>query len=1124
MSLLIPVDGGVETLEILYEELPDAKDLQGILQQESVPLKVWMEAALAYYRTGRGEGLQTLLQQFGADSFEASSSNDKVALIAVLGTLAAYSAKCALELPLQHTGGSTYADAYSKLLGESLSHTNKALRIDGQDRYAHMVKAISLLYRKETTKAMQTIEEIIRKVEASGQAPFLPALIGKACVLCWENKYQQALEQFTVVLQLNPNVDASVRVAIARCYFALKKLDLADRALSSIFDHNPTDGVLLEAIMDLAIIAWNSGDEQRAVDYATKVFKANEKNARALNLLAEQFFKQQQYQQATNYATRAVKATSIKKVRAWGIYILAKTKHALGKFTSAENLYKNAEVNWSDFHLAQFGQGQLFLHHNNRDQANKAFLKVLKKVPNDVATLKYLATLHTSRGSYKGDLQAIKYADKVIGSYNGLNDVLELASILQRQRPEDALGKYQEALILHTKADPPLPPAYEVHNNMGVLLHMLGRYQESEASFSRSFRGISLDETKDKNEAAFSVSDSLSSPESLKTLLIPNNLTAFFNVGRLFEDSGKGNIAEKIYMAIIKQYPTYRDCYARLGLMTQGSDPKVSDGWFKQLEQLGGEEGKIDSTMLISSSLMERGLFPAAHQKLLEVTSVQKSHALANLHLGNVYLSGRSQSEERTLRYALEFYSAALKADPTNFYAVNGIAICLKKLGKDAEALDYFNKVTEARSNYPDAFINLGHVNMEKHLYSTASRLYQKAVEFCNDNNPNLADYYVYLSHSHFKVGEYVKATEAIKKSLSLRPDHSDTLYNYALLLQTQANQLYHLPTPNSVQLKEAASFYQEAATGFVKLRGVKESQKKVMFSETKRVRFEKICEQNASLAFTKAEKREKFEVDRDADMAAKRVIAVELLEKKKEQQEAERLKEAAKKEASRTKAEEDAKRLQEVAQKFEAAKELAATAKSRRRASTPKVRDPNTPKKKREKKPKEPKKKKTKKKKGRTFDDLEFSDSDDAEFDPEKADKKRAEEEEAEGEMSSSSEEASFDGSVSGEEEGGEEEPEKKQKTQKKRKLVSGGDGPGSFKRLRRSKPSEEPASDHLLSSDDLELSDDADAAPTGATPKNTQESANGDAMEVDEESPAKVVDAGNGDLLSDDEELFDA
>ena len=70
-------------------------------------------------------------------------------------------------------------------------------------------------------------------------------------------------------------------------------------------------------------------------------------------------------------------------------------------------------------------------------------------------------------------------------------------------------------------------------------------------------------------------------------------MTTTYNLGRLYEGMCEFERAESLYKGILKEHPSYVDCYLRLGCMARDREQiyEASD-WFKEALQKNQVSGK----------------------------------------------------------------------------------------------------------------------------------------------------------------------------------------------------------------------------------------------------------------------------------------------------------------------------------------------------------------------------------------------------------------------------------------------------------------------------------------------------------------------------------------------------
>ncbi len=116
---------------------------------------------------------------------------------------------------------------------------------------------------------------------------------------------------------------------------------------------------------------------------------------------------------------------------------------------------------------------------------------------------------------------------------------------------------------------------------------------------------------------------------------------------------------------------------------------------------------------------------------------------------------------------ALDYYEAALKAQPNNAAVYNKMGICQLQLRRFKEAKKSFERSIKADRQHADAFNNLGVVYYEEHNYGKAIKEYNKAIQISGD----AASYYSNRGAAYFSRKQIDKAIPDYARALQLDPD-----------------------------------------------------------------------------------------------------------------------------------------------------------------------------------------------------------------------------------------------------------------------------------------------------------------------------------------------------------------
>jgi Tfp pilus assembly protein PilF len=138
----------------------------------------------------------------------------------------------------------------------------------------------------------------------------------------------------------------------------------------------------------------------------------------------------------------------------------------------------------------------------------------------------------------------------------------------------------------------------------------------------------------------------------------------------------------------------------------------------------------------------------------------------------------------------------ALQLDPNSARALHIRGLTYKRLGRQGEAIDCFQRAISAAPDFSDPYVSLGNVLADKQLPSEAERCYRRALElqprspelWCNLGN-------LFQDHRRFGV-----AAACYWRALECEPKFADAYYSLGLVLKAQGH------------LQEAASCFTRAA------------------------------------------------------------------------------------------------------------------------------------------------------------------------------------------------------------------------------------------------------------------------------------------------------------------------
>ncbi|CAI6009425.1 unnamed protein product [Closterium sp. NIES-65] len=402
--ILIPLHGTGEAVAVDVDRLPsDHGDLVDILKGEQAPLDCWLHLARAYFKQGNTAAFLDILSEGTSPDAERVYETSRHERIAMLNALGAH-----------YTGLGRVARRQKRdeVLIKVVDFYNKAARISSEAVATWVGKGQLQLVKGEVHQA----EEMF-SLALAGAPDYVPALLGKACVLFHKAKFQDALNLYKKVLQLHPSCPPSVRLGIGLCHLRLFASSAARQpaaarrefhagkarqALERVLQLEPGNA---DALVALGLLDVNSDDVtavQRGQQRMLAAFHAFPFHPMALNHLANHAFLAgpSLHGLVDPLAALALASTEASLPRAEAYYCLARTYHAQGDRKKAFAYYKAATetVQPGEFALPYYGLGQIQLSLGDAKAAVGTLEKVLAVHPTNSDALKLVGAIHLQQG------------------------------------------------------------------------------------------------------------------------------------------------------------------------------------------------------------------------------------------------------------------------------------------------------------------------------------------------------------------------------------------------------------------------------------------------------------------------------------------------------------------------------------------------------------------------------------------------------------------------------------------------------------------------------------------------------------------------------------------------------
>ena len=272
-SLLIPSLDQKDTVEIYPDELPTGgdSDLIDVLRSELAPLDVWRKCAVEYHRQGFYDEFQKILDEIidslndsAVKSIYSQRADYVSGITKIYNTLASSALANLLATKSSAIDGSEVhsknISACNRKLSEYLKKSQENSPSGKLDDFGTLLRGMQMILNEDNRKKAEKYFEEIEKSNRRGDKNkgdenyklLYGAFIGLGISNYSKLKYQLAADNFINAIKSHPSCGASVRVAIAACFYKLEYYEKASVAVEYAFSIDPTnvDALCLMALLE----------------------------------------------------------------------------------------------------------------------------------------------------------------------------------------------------------------------------------------------------------------------------------------------------------------------------------------------------------------------------------------------------------------------------------------------------------------------------------------------------------------------------------------------------------------------------------------------------------------------------------------------------------------------------------------------------------------------------------------------------------------------------------------------------------------------------------------------------------------------------------------------------------
>ncbi len=349
------------------------------------------------------------------------------------------------------------------------------------------------------------------------------------------------------------------------------------------------------------------------------------------------------------------------------------------------------------------------------DRAQEILSGLLAENPTDIDALNFLGMIMLYAGRYK---EAISYLERAIAIYEP-HPVAHYNLGLCLQHLKDS-----EGACTHYKRAVDLKPDYiDAINNLGVAFLDLKEYAEAEKQFKTAIA------------------------------MQPDNGKAFNNRGNLFYKQNKFDLAEKDYQTALKLEPGNPEFNFNLGnCYMQKKDFNKALTYFYRAAELNPTGNIVYNN--IGLALFKLHRLKEAVMSFKRALNNDPQNAEVYFNLACCYRElGEPGNTKENFNSAIECYIKAFKINPDLKAALINIGNIFKKLGREKEAEQYYEKVSDDSNTKVTAFTNLGVETMMLGQVEEAMGYFNFAI---NVNN-NITEPHYNKSHALLIKGNFTE-------------------------------------------------------------------------------------------------------------------------------------------------------------------------------------------------------------------------------------------------------------------------------------------------------------------------------------------------------------------------------
>lgn len=390
----------------------------------------------------------------------------------------------------------------------------------------------------------------------------------------------------------------------------------------------------------------------------------------------------------------------------------------------------------SDAHAAYL-LAQYYLRVNQPERALEAYERALELDPQAAPLMVDLAALYVRQGKVR---QALELAERAVQADPDHEEAYVLLGRLYAGTGQNhkAIDAYRRVLELN-------PSNEDAYLLLGTLYAQEGRFTEALQVLDR-----------------------------LRTILPDNPLAAYYKA-RIFLDMKFYDQAETAYLEVLQLNPTFERALLDLAYIYETTD-RFLDAERAYQQILSFHPMSAVARTRLGNLYMRQKLYQKALEQFETLSRQNAGDIESRLKIGIIHLQqGRYQE-------AIADFTALLKDKPEYDQALYYLATTYEEKGERADleqAVVNLRLIPKTSPLWNNAQMRLGVIFSKLNDHASGIQCLEAAIA----ENPEVADFYLYLAFLHEDIQEYAKALEVLDRGLAVSARNVQLLFRKGVVL-----------------------------------------------------------------------------------------------------------------------------------------------------------------------------------------------------------------------------------------------------------------------------------------------------------------------------------------------------